>query len=103
MHSTPMCKVINGKRYDTEKSEMIAGDDWWDGHNHERGGTQCFLYRTKKGNFFFQHMSQWQNSAGIWLEPCSKDEAISFWQDCDRHGEASDWETSFPGMEVEDA
>lgn len=46
-----MKKIINGKKYDTEKAEMIA--EYWNGL-----GTDDFdnitekLYRTKKGNWF---------------------------------------------------
>ena len=98
-----MTKVIDGKKYSTVGLKPIASNDGCDGSNYEREGTNCFLFRTEKGAYFFQHLSQWANEPYCWLEACTVDEAIEFWQDCDRHDEASEWETAFPNVKIEDA
>ena len=55
-----MQAIINGKRYDTEKAELIAHNRYWDGHNFERQGRNQFLYKTKIGNFFLHTTTLWQ-------------------------------------------
>ena len=59
MKPEKVIKVIDGYRYNTETSTLIASDAYWDGHNHERSGRNTFLYRTKKGAFFAVHQSFW--------------------------------------------
>ncbi|MGA2661647.1 MAG: hypothetical protein ABSH34_29545 [Verrucomicrobiota bacterium] len=46
-----MKRILNMKRYDTEKSEMIAK---WDNGGHRRDFRRCeeTLYRTRNGNWF---------------------------------------------------
>jgi len=96
-------QVVDGKRYNVKTAKLLASDDWWDGNNYERGGTQCFLFRTPKGALFFQRLSQWQGSPFCVIEPCGLEEAIEFWHVCDRHDEAISWEDAFPEVPVEDA
>ena len=55
-----MQEIIGGKRYDTETALCIADNNYWDGHNWERGGRNRYLYKTAKGNFFLHDVSQWQ-------------------------------------------
>ncbi|MEP0806736.1 MAG: hypothetical protein HRF47_14740 [Chloroflexota bacterium] len=55
-----MKQVIDGKLYDTEKAEVVASDRFWDGSNWERHGRNTYLYKTKRGNFFAYHTTQWQ-------------------------------------------
>lgn len=55
MKPLPMEAIIGGKRYRTETATLIASDAYWDGHNWERAGTNTFLFRTARGNYFAQH------------------------------------------------
>ena len=100
-----MSAVIGGLRYSVETATLLAGDDWWDGHNHERRGTNTFLYRTPNGSFFFVNLSQWQGSPGSQIVPCQRDEAVSFWESCQAHDscEVKTFEEAFPGIEIRDA
>jgi len=96
-------QVIDGKRYDTEKATLICGNDWWDGHNHERSGTNRFLYKTARGRFFFLNMTQWQGE-GHSLEPTEEDEAQTFFEECEQHDSTEmSFEAAFPTATVEDA
>ncbi|KWZ95983.1 hypothetical protein HMPREF3224_01019 [Anaerococcus hydrogenalis] len=46
-----MNKVINGKRYDTEKAELVG--NWTNGHRYGEFQYECEkLYRKKTGEFF---------------------------------------------------
>jgi len=47
---------------------LLAGDDWWDGHNWERQGRNTCLYRTPRGAYFTVTFSQWQGE-GDRLDP----------------------------------
>ena len=38
--------IIDRKRYDVSKATLLADNNYWDGHNHERQGRNTFLYRT---------------------------------------------------------
>ncbi len=100
MHPKEMCEVIGGKRYDTKTATLIAGDDWWDGHNYERRGTNTFLYRTKKGNYFVQRLSQWEGAVDR-LEPLTQDEAAQMWGNLPER--RCSFEEAFPGVKIEEA
>ncbi len=52
--------IINGLRYDTDKSVLITSDRYWDGNNWDRSGRSTYLYRTKNGRFFLHHDTRWQ-------------------------------------------
>jgi len=95
-------RVIDGKRYNTDTATIIAGDDYWDGHNYERRGTNLFLLRTPKGRYFTQCRSQWQGADDGALEPVSMDEAIDLYTHNLRE-HTMDFEEAFPGVEVEEA
>jgi hypothetical protein len=57
MKPVMMNEVIEGKRYRTDLSTLLAHNAYWDGHNYERRGTNLFLYKTANGNYFLQHQS----------------------------------------------
>lgn len=100
MNPRQMIEIIDRKRYDTEKATLIAGDDYWDGHNYERSGRNTFLYRTAKGSYFAQHLTCWQEERDC-IEPLSVDEATKLWEDLSKR--RVEYEEAFPGIEVEDA
>lgn len=98
-----MNQIIESKRYDCSTAILLAGDDWWDGHNFERGGHQTFLFRTPKGRYFFQYLSQWQGSQDH-LSPCEEGEAQSFFEGCQAHDCCRvNFDQAFPHVEIEDA
>jgi len=74
-----MNEIVNGKRYRTSTATLIAGNDYWDGHNWERGGRNTFLFRTPKGAFFLQHQTQWQGEQDR-IEPVTIEEAKSWYE-----------------------
>jgi len=96
-------KIIDRKVYDTATATLISGDDYWDGHNYERGGTNCFLWKTPKGAFFAEYLTQWQGSRDS-LEPLSEGEAIKLYECHQQKGHCRlDFEEAFPGVEIEEA
>lgn len=103
MHHIASTRVVEGKRYNTETATLIAGNDYWDGHNWERGGTNLFLFRTPKGRYFTQSRSQWQGADDGHLEPVSMDEAINLYTHELRREHSLEFEEAFPGVEVEEA
>lgn len=95
--------VIHGKKYDTETATLLAGDDWWDGHNHERGGTNAFLYRTPRGRYFLLQLSQWDGSR-THIEPIGAEQAQEFFEHCCQHDtERVSYHDAFPLVQVEEA
>ncbi len=96
-----MTRIVAGKRYSAGTATLLAGDDWWDGHNHERKGRNRFLYRTPKGAYFLVTLSQWQGERDS-LCPVSQEEAIMLYEkELTEH--RVDYEEAFPGVVVEDA
>lgn len=100
MNPTAMSAVINGKRYDTETATLLAGDDYWDGHNYERRGTNTFLYRTAKGAYFTVLLTQWQGQRDT-LTPISQADAMELWEGLPEH--RVEFAEAFPGVTVEEA
>jgi len=100
MHPQKMVEVIEGLRYDTTKATLIAGDDYWDGHNFERRGRNQFLYRTPKGNYFVLHRSQWEGE-GDRIEPVTESAAQEMWEQLSERRVT--FEEAFPGVKVEEA
>ena len=89
-----------GPAYDTSTAQLIAGDDYWDGNNWERHGRNTFLFRTPKGSYFAQHLTQWQGERDT-LEPLTQDEAVSLFEEL---GEKRvSFQEAFPGVEIEEA
>ena len=103
MNPAHLTQVINGRRYDTEKATLLCSDAWWDGSNHERSGRNRFLYKTGKGNFFMELLTQWQEEHEH-LEELNQAEAVKFFEECAEHGTTEmAWELAFPDLTVEDA
>lgn len=93
-------EVKNGKRYDVSKATLLAGDDYWDGHNYERHGRNSFLYRTAKGNYFAIHLTRWQGEIDR-LEPLTLQEAVNLFENLPE--KRISFEQAFPSVQVEDA
>ena len=98
---TSFVRIVDRKRYSVVKSLLLAGDDYWDGHNFERSGRNTWLYRTSGGRFFTFTRTQWQGEPDS-LNPLSQDEAIALFE-----GRLSEHQVgyaeAFPGVEVADA
>lgn len=92
--------VIGGRRYRVSTATLIASDEYWDGHNWERRGTNTFLYRTPKGGYFTAFLTMWEGARDS-LEPISEAEARNLWDALpEKH---CSFETAFPDVEVVDA
>jgi len=100
MKPVSMTEIIDRKKYSTESATLIAGNDYWDGHNYERHGRQTFLYRTSKGGYFAVHLTQWQGEQDR-IEPLCVDEAVTFWENLTER--RVEFVEAFPGVEVTDA
>jgi len=94
-------KIVNRKRYSVKTATLVAGDDYWDGHNFERQGRNTFLYRTPNGAYFTVTLTQWQGEQDS-LEPVSLEEAISLYEGPLSEHELS-YQGAFPDVEVLDA
>lgn len=94
-------RIIDRKRYSVATAELLAGNDFWDGHNFERRGRNTFLYRTPKGAYFVVTLSQWQGEQDT-LEPVDLAEAIRLFE-----GELTEhrveYAEAFPNVTIEDA
>jgi hypothetical protein len=95
-----MTEVIRGKRYSTRTAVLLAGNDYWDGSNFERAGTNAFLYRTPKGAYFRVDLTQWSGQRNS-LEPLSEDEALALWESLSE--KRVEYEEAFPGRVAEEA
>ncbi len=69
-----MERIIDRMRYDTEKSETVASDYYWDGSNYERGGRNTYLMKTSNGRFFLYRTTLWQGETDT-IEPLDADKA----------------------------
>lgn len=93
--------ILDRKKYSTKTATLLAGDDFWDGHNWERHGRNTFLYRTPNGNYFTVTLSQWQGERDS-LEPVDQDEAIRLFEhELSEHRES--YRDAFPDVKVTDA
>lgn len=96
-----MQRVVDGKRYQVATATLLADDQYWDGHNHERHGRNRFLYRTPNGRYFVVTLTMWQGEQDT-LEPIEADEARQLFEgELTEH--AVSWEAAFPGATVEEA
>ena len=93
-------EIIGRRRYDTGTAMVVASDAYWDGHNWERRGRNTYLFRTPKGAFFAQHLTQWEGERDS-LEPLTRDEALSLWERLPEH--EMEFEDTFPGVTVTEA
>jgi len=87
-----MQQIITGIRYDTEKAEVIASNEYWDGSNWERHGRNLHLYKSPNGRFFAGYSTQWQGELN-YIEPLSTDEAMQMYEDLPEH--PMSWEDAF--------
>ena len=87
-----MQKVIERKRYDTEKALLIASDYFWDGHNWERNCRNEYLYKTKKGNFFLYKTTIWEGEVNN-IVALGKTEAMDAYEQL--LVKKVEWETAF--------
>lgn len=102
MQPKNMIRIIGRKRYNTQTSLLICGDDYWDGNNYERRGTNTFLFLAGNGDYFFQHLTQWQGSHDT-LEVVSQDAALEFYGQCQNWDTCRvDDETAFPNIDIWD-
>lgn len=102
MHApTDYTEVIGGKRYSTATATLIAGDDYWDGSNFERRGTNTFLYRTPNGSYFKVFLTQWQGQRDN-LVPLDTEEAQELYE-MDLREHYVPFEQAFPHVQVVDA
>lgn len=103
MKAMNLNQIIGGKRYSTSASVLLCGDNWWDGSNQERSGRNRYLYRSPRGIYFIETLTQWQGEYDH-LAPVTVDEARAFFEDCDAHGMAVvEWAQAFPERVLEDA
>jgi len=92
--------IVNRKRYSTRTATLLAGNDYWDGHNFERHGRNSFLFRTARGAYFALYQTRWQEEhTGI--RPLTTDEAADLWERLPER--RVDFEDAFLGMTLEDA
>ena len=101
MNRVKMTKIVDRVRYDTEKATLIADDVYWDGHNMERGSTNRWLYRTKKGNYFLVRGTFWQGEFDS-LTPVDKEQALELYEGPLKE-HYLEYEAAFPGVEIEEA
>ena len=94
-------RVIGGRRYNTQTAEVLAGNDYWDGSNWERRGTNLFLFRAPGGAYFTQSRSQWEGADDGALTPVSEEEARALFENLRER--RVEFEEAFPGAEVVDA
>ncbi len=94
-----MKQIIGRKIYDTATSVEVASNHYWDGSYWDRGGTNTFLYKTKKGNFFLHHTTRWQGGRDQ-IEPVGIDEAKDWYEELPEH--SMDFEEAF-GVAPEEA
>lgn len=95
-----MSAVINRKRYSTETATLLAGDDYWDGHNYERRGRNTFLYRAPKGAYFAVYRTCWQGEFDR-IDPLTREEAITLFEEL--REKRVEFNEAFPGIAVEEA
>lgn len=96
-----MSAIIDRKKYSVKTAELLAGNDYWDGHNFERSGRNEFLYRTPNGAYFTVNLTQWQGERDTLL-PVTQDEAIELFEgDLTEH--RVKYAEAFPNVVVVDA
>jgi hypothetical protein len=96
-----MEEIIGGKRYSVQAATLIASDEYWDGHNHERGGRNTFLYRTPNGAYFTVNLTQWQGERDS-LTPVTQAEAIELYEHTLPEHEV-EYSEAFPDVTITDA
>lgn len=97
----PFERIINGKRYSTKGAMLLADDVYWDGHNMDRHGRNCFLYKTKKGNYFAVYLTRWVNESNDLKPIKNEEEARNLYENLEI--KRVSYETAFPNFNVIDA
>jgi hypothetical protein len=95
-----MTQIIDKKRYSVANSTVLAHNEYWDGHNMDRRGTNLWLYKTSKGNYFLVHLSPWEG-AHDYIEPVDMEYAYEIYENLPcKEVTASE---AFPTIVIEDA
>jgi len=92
--------IVDRKRYSVKNSVLLAGDDYWDGHNYERNGTNTFLYRTAKGSYFWVGLTRWEGDRDE-LRPVTMEQAYTMYERMSEKRVPVD--QAFPDIVIEDA
>lgn len=96
-----MSRIVDQRRYSVATATLVAHDAFWDGHNWERQGRNCFLYRTPKGAYFTVDLTQWQGEHDT-LTPVSEQDAIDLYERVlSEH--VVEYAEAFPSVPVTDA
>lgn len=80
MDKYDMIRVVEGVRYDTEKSYLLAHDQTWTGTGHDHTGRNTFLFRSIQTGRFFQILTtawEWERDT---LSPLTRDQAIRLYE-----------------------
>jgi len=101
MKPVEFTRIVEGKRYSTKSATLLAHDAYWDGHNFERHGRNCYLYRTPKGAYFTVNLTMWQGEFDK-LVPVSEAEGKELYEGPLTEHEVR-YEEAFPNAVVEDA
>lgn len=94
-----MKQIINGKMYNTDTADLVADNEFNDGNNRFSDGTASYLYKTKKGNFFTQYLTQWQGDYDN-ISPINVEQAKQIYEDLQNHH--MEYEEAF-GVKPEEA
>ena len=96
-----MTAVINRKRYDAAKADVLADNHYWDGSNFERSGRNTYLLRGHgAGAYFAVHTTLWQGERDR-IEPLTTEQAIDLWERLQEQHVA--FEDAFPGAAITEA
>jgi len=102
MQPLNMTSIVAGKRYQTNKSTLIAHDEYWNGYSCEQGGRNTFLFRTSNGNYFAQHQTLLPREVETGkIVPLEVDEAVSLYHSLFK--KEVPFVVAFPSVKVEDA
>lgn len=92
--------IIDGKRYNTETATVIASNEYWDGSNYERHGSNTHLYRSPRGRYFIGHSTRWEGSRSR-IEAITEAAALKLYEELPEH--EVEFEEAFPGRVAEEA
>ena len=87
-----MKRVINGKLYNTDTSELVCDNTWRDGTNRMNTGRCTSLYKTKSGQFFVYHETCWQGERNT-IRSLTISEAKQYFEDF--YADADDYNDVF--------
>jgi len=93
-------RIIKKKRYSVKAATLLAGNDFWDGHNYERKGRNTFLYVSPRGQYFTLSLSQWQGEKTA-LELVTPEEAIGLFESVLSEHRVK-YAEAFPDVNIED-